>query len=290
MPFLTRAGTLAPAAAGTVSGMSAAGRVPVSGLLLAAVSLGALAAGGFVLLAAWSVLGPTATPPKATAPAGASSEAAEADGWAAWDHNDDGHPVRWDPCSPIDMVVNDEGAYPGFRTDLDAALDEVRELSGAQLRMLGEVDERPHPRRPVHQPDRYGDDWAPVLIAFAEPGENELPLRHSDRGLASPVAVGPDGDRVYVTGQVVLNAERDDLVAGSDERADAWGATLRHEVGHLLGLAHVDDERQLMHPHAADGPVDWGPGDRRGLAALGAGECLEVPDAQPVDVEMGPVH
>jgi hypothetical protein len=271
--------------------MSAAGRAPVSGLLLAAVSLGALAAGGLVLLAAWSVLAPASTQaPQATAPAGAASEAAEADGWAAWDHNDDGRPVRWDPCSPIDVVVNEDGAYTGFRADLDTAIDEVRELTGLQIRVLGDVDERPHPRRPVHQPDRYGDDWAPVLIAFAEAGENELPLLHSDRGLASPVAVGPDGDRVYVTGQVVLNAERDDLVAGSDDRADAWGATLRHELGHLLGLAHVDDERQLMYPHATDAPVAWGHGDRRGLAALGAGGCLEVPDAQPVDVEMGPVH
>ncbi len=271
--------------------MSAAGRGAVSGLLLAAVSLGALAAGGLVLLAAWSVLAPASTQaPQATAPAGASSETAETDGWAAWDHNDDGHPVRWDPCSPIDVVINDAGAYAGFRDDLDAALDEVRELSGAQIRVLGEVDERPHPRRPVHQPDRYGDGWAPVLIAFAEPGENELPLLHSDRGLASPVAVGPEGARVYVSGQVVLNAERDDLVTDTDDRADAWGATLRHELGHLLGLAHVDDERQLMYPHAAHGPVDWGGGDRRGLAALGAGGCLEAPDAQPIDVEMGPVH
>jgi hypothetical protein len=153
VPFLTRAGTLASAPAGTVSGMSAAGRGPVSGLLLAAVSLGALAAGGLVLLAAWSVLAPASTQaPQATAPAGAASEAAEADGWAAWDHNDDGRPVRWDPCSPIDMVIDEAGAYAGFRADLDTALDEVRELTGLQIRVLGEVDERPHPRRPSTSP------------------------------------------------------------------------------------------------------------------------------------------
>ena len=271
--------------------MSAAHRGPVSGPLLAAVSLVALAIGGVVLFVAWSALAPASTPtPQATAPAGAASEAAAADGWAAWDHNDDGRPVRWDPCSPIDVVVNDSGAYTGFRADLDTALDEVRELTGLQVRVLGDVDERPHPRRPVHQPERYGDDWVPVLIAFAQEGENELPLLDSDRGLASPVAVGPDGERVYVTGQIVLNAERDDLVAGSDNRGNSWGATLRHELGHLLGLAHVDDERQLMYPHATEAPVTWGDGDRRGLAALGDGGCLEVPDAQPVDVEMGPVH
>ena len=47
---------------------------------------------------------------------------------------------------------------------------------------------------------------------------------------------------------------------------------LRHEVGPLIGLDHVEDKAALMHP--SDGTqTTWGPGDRAGLAILGAGEC-----------------
>ena len=271
-----------------MTGVDAPRRAAVPTALLAVVVVGAILAGGTALLVAWAHVGAPA--PDATVPVGAASEPETHRGWAPWDHNADGDPVRWDPCSPIDLVVSPDGAYPGFRDDLDEALAEVAELSGLRLRVIDEVDERPDAQRPLHQPERYGDRWAPVLVAFARPGENELPLLDVDRGLAAPVAVGTSGDRVYVSGQVVLNAEREDLQPGSEERDGSWGATLRHELGHLLGLDHVDDEDQLMYPHPQEGEVAWGDGDRRGLRALGAGDCLQVPPAQPLEVELGPAR
>jgi hypothetical protein len=251
----------------------------------------ALVVGAGVLLAAWSVAG-TSTPDASVAVGASSapSAAIEEEGWAPWDRNDDGRPVRWDPCTPIDLVVAPEGAYPGFEADLEDALDELQELTGLTIRVVAEVDERPDARRPLYQPERYGDRWAPVLVAFAHPHEGELPLLDVDHGLAAPVAVGPRGARVYVSGQVVFNHERDDLRPGEDDRDGSWGATLRHELGHLLGLAHVDDERELMYPHPTPGPVRWGEGDRRGLAALSDGGCLELPEAQPLEVEVGPAR
>lgn len=264
--------------------MSADPRIPtVAALLVVAV---AVLAGGAGLGAAWWWLrGEEAT---ATAPLGASAAVGEADGWAAWDHNADGEPVRWDPCSPIELVVDPAGAYAGFRADLDEAVAEVSELSGHTVEIVGEVSERPDAQRELVQPDRYGDRWAPVLVAFAVPGENDLPLTDVDRGLASPVAVGLDGERVYVTGQLVLNVEREELRAGSDDRASSWGTTLRHELGHLLGLAHVDEEAELMHTFPGEGPVAWGDGDRRGLGAMGAGPCLPTPAPRPLEVEVAP--
>jgi len=43
-------------------------------------------------------------------------------------------------------------------------------------------------------------------------------------------------------------------------------------LGHLVGLDHVDDPTQLM--HVVSPVFDLGPGDRAGLARLGAGPCV----------------
>ncbi|HEY4631062.1 MAG TPA: matrixin family metalloprotease [Blastococcus sp.] len=47
-----------------------------------------------------------------------------------------------------------------------------------------------------------------------------------------------------------------------------------HELGHLVGLAHVEDGEQLMYPQARREVSDFAPGDLTGLAVLGAGPCV----------------
>ena len=222
----------------------------------------------------------------ATSSVGASSDAGD---YTVWERNDDGTPVRWDPCSPIDIVVADDLAPPGWRTDLDTALDILGEETDLELRVIDEVDEAPRADRSPYQPRRYGDRWAPVLVVWATHGD-DLPLRETDRGLGIPVAVGTPGDRIYVSGQVILNAERDDLEIGDTDRSGSWGATVLHELMHVLGLGHVEDPQELMAVSPGDGPVELGPGDRAGLAAVGTDDgCLEVPAPRPIVVE-GPAE
>ena len=205
------------------------------------------------------------------------------DGYRVWARNDDGGPVRWDPCRPIDLVVDDRGAPDGFDADLAVAIETLRAASGLQLRVIGPTDERPSGDRAAHQPGRYGDRWAPVLIAWAEPHEAGLPLDDVDRGVAMPVAVGAEGDRSYVTGQVVFNRDRTDLAPGVGDRATAWGATILHELVHLVGLGHTDDPDELMYTYPGAGPVELGPGDRAGLQEVGADTgCRPPPRPGPV--------
>jgi hypothetical protein len=252
-------------------------------VLLGSLALGVGVAGGVLVLAR------EPASPAADVAVGASDE-----GYAVWARNADGRPVRWDACSPIEVVVSEVGGpvtYPtrALLRDVGTAVRTLRDATGLDLVVTGTVDEVPDAERStVGTGSDGGRAWAPVLIGWRAPGEGGLPLRDVDRGVAVPVAVGPPEERVYVTAQVILNPERSDLEAGSADRGTSWGATVLHELAHVLGLAHVDDPTELMHTFPGDGPVTLGEGDRAGLAAVGTGDgsCLEVPPPQELDVEL----
>ena len=251
----------------------------VVGGILAGIALGLAGVAGVARV----VVGPPGGAP--TGIAGIDPVGASSDGYAVWERLDDGTPLRWDPCSPIDLVLEPSGMPDRGEDDVVEALARVRDTSGLDLRLRGTTDERPTGNRLPYQPERYGDRWAPILIAWAAPGEAGLPLRDVDRGIGMPIAFGPSGDRTYVSGQIVLNVDRIDLEVGFDDRSGSWGATILHELIHVLGLAHVDDPDELMAVYPGTGPVELGPGDLAGLEAIGAdGGCRPVPVPRPVTV------
>lgn len=90
---------------------------------------------------------------------------------------------------------------------------------------------------------------------------------------STAVSLG-DGPRVYVTGTVSLDAvQTPDILAEPDGAATLRSIVL-HELAHLVGLSHVDDDRELMFPEARRGVTDFADGDRTGLATLGQGPCV----------------
>lgn len=195
----------------------------------------------------------------------------------------DGSPVRWDPCSPIRYVVNLDGApYGSSLDDVEAAFARVTAVTGIRFEFAGETDEPAREDRPVVQPDRYGPGWAPVLVAWTEPARS--PSLTGDV-VASATVIPAGRVPVYVSGSIHLDATQA-LRAGFG-RGRAWGTVLLHEAGHLVGLEHVGDESEVMHPGGersrASATVRWGVGDREGLRRLGldAG-CQDLPAVQVV--------
>ncbi|MGH3385814.1 MAG: matrixin family metalloprotease [Nocardioidaceae bacterium] len=179
-------------------------------------------------------------------------------------------PVAYDPCRPIRVVVNNAEAPPGADRLLDEAIDTVSAATGLQFAIDGETDERPTLGRRPTDPDRYGDGWSPVLVAWTAPAVVSR-LRGTTTGLAGS-SVHPDGDRL-VTGIVLLDGPEVRAALALDGRSAAR-AVIVHELGHLVGLDHVDDPRQLMHAKGTPGVTSLGAGDRHGLRALGLGRCF----------------
>lgn len=169
-------------------------------------------------------------------------------------------PVTYDPCETIRIVVNEERAPDDADEILQDALDEVEELTGLTFEVTGRTDDDP-----LSDDIRRGDGWRPVQISWSDAG-GVPELEGSVAGLGGSTWVEEDGQRRFVTGDVVLDAEDLERLG-----SDVTTMVLLHELGHLVGLAHVDSTDELMHP--SNGGPEWGPGDLVGLEALGQGAC-----------------
>jgi len=186
----------------------------------------------------------------------------------------EGEPVRYDPCRALGWVINTADAPAGSVELVHDAIADLEQFTGLDFEYLGETSEVAAFNRSLFQ-DRYGPGFAPIVVGFATE-EDEPELEGSVTGVGGSTAVsGAFGSGQYLrSGVVVMDAEDVEQIlkrAGGDVLATA---IMRHELGHVVGLAHVEDDAELMHAENVS-TTAWGPGDRQGLALAGAGPCEE---------------
>ena len=185
----------------------------------------------------------------------------------------DGEPVGWSPCRPIHVVANLEDAPDGFRDELFAALGDITEITGLVFVYDGETAERPDLSRESFQPERYGDRWAPVLVAWTDDDAvSDMEEDVVGLALSESRADLTTGVVTRVSGEVYLDTE---LRRYPDDPTgqEAWVSVLHHELGHLIGLDHVDETDQLMYPEDSGRLRSFQEGDRAGLYELGQAAC-----------------
>jgi hypothetical protein len=182
-------------------------------------------------------------------------------------------PVAWDPCRPVHLVVNTRTAPPDGLTLVREAAASVAAATGLHIVVDGTTTERlGATRRPI-QRERYGDRWAPVLVAFTDEKQISA-LEFEVVGLGGSRALPlASGDRVYVTGAVALDGPQLARFGGPFGGRDRVRAVIEHELAHIVGLGHVQGGGQLMSEKLRPGVVSFGSGERAGLARLGAGRC-----------------
>lgn len=182
-------------------------------------------------------------------------------------------PVTYDPCAPIHIVVNQRTAVPEATRLVDEAIQRVQEASGLVFVVDGDTDEVPSKQRDA-QIDRYGDGWAPVLLAWSDPEETP-DLEGNTAGYGGSRGAARDDHLWFVSGGLTLDGPQLDDLIDSPNGWDAARAVVMHELGHVVGLNHVDDRAELMQPTGSANRTEWGPGDLEGLAALGSGPCVD---------------
>ena len=205
-------------------------------------------------------------------PLGAAPQVASGGSYRFMQHQpgNPGAPVAYDPCRVIHVRVNTDGVVDPSQAlaIVRSAMTEVSRDTGLRLKYDGSSSDRPRWRPgqvPVVGPP------GPVLVSFAT--SDEVPqLAGQVAGVGGSTSVTRGGTSTYVTGQVTLDIDSFDDMLGRPAFHDAARAIVMHELGHLVGLAHVQDRAELMYAKTSE-QTEFGPGDLRGLALLGKGRC-----------------
>lgn len=177
-----------------------------------------------------------------------------------------GDPITWDHCSAIRYQVNPEYAPENWREIVDGAFDDVAEHSGFVFLDAGETRNRVLSY--AYTPGATRGE--PVLIIWSSQGRLHG-LQGDTIGLGGGASIEVDGRQRLVTGSIALDRESHSRTYDPlDTRTQQL--VLEHEIGHVLGLDHVGDGRQLM-AAAYTGQERLGAGDISGLEALHAVPC-----------------
>ena len=260
------AAVLAPMALATTTVASAAGPHTIMGLSDLHADMG------------WMPTAPTTSPVQAaTAPTTTVKLAALTSASYRFSSILDGAPVRWNPCQVIHWKANVARGPVGGLDVLKAAVAHVAYSTRTTWVYDGATTTVPST---AYLPKTPTNVNKPVVIGWTDGTASDL-LRYKPAavlGMTRTVWFGVDdgmGHRVAATRAAVVALDRTDRLPLRGTQS--WSATALHELGHVMGLDHPTDTRQLM---AATLPnvATLQTGDETGLHRVGrdAG-CVNIP-------------
>jgi hypothetical protein len=189
----------------------------------------------------------------------------------------DGQPVRWNPCQVIHWKANIARGPVGGLDVLKAAVAHIAYKTGTTWVYDGATTTVPNT---AYLPKVPSNTNKAVLLGWTDGTASDL-LRGKPAqvlGMTRTVWFGVDdgrGHRAAATRAAVVALDRTDKLPLRG--VQSWSATALHELGHVMGLDHPADSRQLM---AATLPnvSTLQTGDNTGLNRVGrAAGCVTIP-------------
>lgn len=188
-----------------------------------------------------------------------------------------GKPVRWNPCSAIHWRANVTRAPLGGLDVLKAAVAGIAAATGTTWVYDGTSTAVPS----TTALPTSASQVRPVLIGWTDGTASNL-LRGQPASVLGMTrtswfgVTSAEGTVAATRGAVVALDRTDRLPLRGPV---SWSAVALHELGHVMGLGHAADSRQLM---AAQMPAASGlqTGDRAGLTLLGRSQgCVVIPSS-----------
>ena len=173
---------------------------------------------------------------------------------------------RWNPCRPVTYRVNARGGYRGSTADIRTAFRRIGRITGIRFVYEGQT-------RRIAFRTRL-DPRTDITVSWATPRQVPL-LRGAIAALANNAVVRNRGIREAVKGQIALDRTTPIGPGYTLAGPPTWGQAFLHEIGHVVGLAHVGDRTQVMYPTINRDNHVLGLGDRLNLVAVGiAAGCI----------------
>lgn len=168
-------------------------------------------------------------------------------------------PVRWNPCAAIHYSVNLGGYDGSFRQVITEAVERLEAATGLPLVPVGDTTYMPTSTNGAQFP---GATSAVVIALGDELQTDQVPGNVIGRTVITYFAT---------IGRATVVIDMGDINSNAPWSGNGLGPVLMHELGHAVGLDHVNDPTQLMNPFTSpNGPKTYAAGDLTGLWQLGA--------------------
>lgn len=198
-----------------------------------------------------------------------------------------GQTLRWNPCQrQITYKVNVRKV--GNKRAQRKAVREVK----LAFRKLARETGLPFVYRGKTRILPTGSNWhskqranAEIVVAYVRQNQRRFRSSLLSRGAWAMGGTiykkwGQPQKAVIGKGFVVIDSAKTRRIRKGFGRGATRGNLVLHELGHVVGLNHAKNRRQLMYPILTNRtPAGYARGDRRGLRRVGArAGCISVPD------------